>query len=462
MKKYGFLGASFTVAAMLVVSGCGNDSNNTTNTTSTNTPAASNNTASANVEATAAVEEGGLQWDDAAKNYVMEPEIASGEQPLKIWVEYEDYGKALIEAFKVKYPNVKVEYEVVAKVDSVERMALDGEAGKGADVFTANYDKLAQAIDNATAAPLGKIEETLKERMPDTFIDVASKDGQMYGVPISTESIALFYNKTLLKELTGSDKPATTWDEVMELAKTYNDSKANQWTIRFLAGQLYYAYPVLSSLGWHLYEDNNLDEPHLDSEALTKGLDYYKSLRSIWDVNSADATWDSIESEFVKGKTPYVITGPWVFKDFDKAATDNKFEYGVTTLPKVASGDNAASLTGISVALVSGYSKYPAAARVFANFMASDEGAAALYKSIGAIPALKADHIQTVEGINGNEHVAGIIAQSENADLTPQIPEYMYTSGNDLIVNVWDNLLPVADAQQKAEKAYADLKALGK
>ncbi len=458
MKKYGFLAVSFTVAAMLVTSGCGNGLNNTATSNANNS---SNNEKKSNSTSATAAEEGGIQWDDANKEYVMEPEISSGEQSLKVWLEYEDYAKALIEAFNVEYPQVKVEYEVVAKVDSVDRMALDGEAGKGADVFMTNYDKLAQAIDNATAAPLGKYEETLKERMPDTFIDVASKDSQMFGVPISTESIALFYNKTLLKALTGSDKPATTWDEVMELAKTYNDSKTNQWTIRFLAGQLYYAYPVLSSLGWHLYEDNNLDEPHFDSEALTKGLEYYKTLRSIWDVNSADATWDSIESEFVKGKTPYVITGPWVFKDFDKAATDNKFEYGVTTLPKVASGGKAASLTGISVALVSGYSKYPAAARVFANFMASDEGAAALYKSIGAIPALKADHIQNVEGISGNEQIAGIIAQSENADLTPQIPEYMYTSGNELIVNVWDNLLPVGDAQQKAEKAYADLKALG-
>ncbi|PWW05090.1 carbohydrate ABC transporter substrate-binding protein (CUT1 family) [Paenibacillus cellulosilyticus] len=455
MRKIGFVGVNIALATMLIVSGCGSDTSNSASSTTGTTDTADTN-------ANTSEDNGGLKWDASTNEYEMEPEIASGEQALKIWVEYEDYGKALVEAFKVKYPQVKVEYEIVAKVESVERMALDGEAGKGADVFTANYDKLAQAIDNATAAPLGNYGDTLKERVPDTFVEVASKDGQLYGVPISTESIALFYNKTLLKELTGSDQPATTWEEIIELANKYNDSSKNQWTIRFLAGQLYYAYPVLSSMGWHLYEDKDLDKPNFSSESLTKGLEYYKSLRSVWNVNSADATWDSIESEFVKGKTPYVITGPWVFKDFDAAAADNKFEYGVTTLPKAASGDVAGSLTGISVAVVSGYSKYPAAARVFANFMASDEGAAALYKSIGAIPALKSDHIQNVEGINGNEHIKGIIAQSENADLTPQIPDYLYTAGNSLIVNVWDNLMAVGDAQQKADKEYADLKSLGK
>jgi arabinogalactan oligomer / maltooligosaccharide transport system substrate-binding protein len=282
----------------------------------------------------------------------------------------------------------------------------------------------------------------------------------MFGVPVSTESIALFYNKTLLKELTGSDQPASTWEEIIKLADTYNDSSKNQWTIRFLSGQLYYAYPVLSSLGWHLYADNDLGKPDLDSPVLKQGLDYYKLLRGIWNVNSADATYDSIENEFVKGKTPYVITGPWVFKDFDKAAADNSFEYGVTTLPKVAAGDTASSLSGITVAAVSGYSKYPAAARVFANFMASDEGAAALYQSTGAIPALNDAHIRNVEGIEANEHIAGIIAQSENADLTPQIPEYLYSAGNSMIVNIWDNLLTVEQAQEKAAKEYAELKAL--
>jgi arabinogalactan oligomer/maltooligosaccharide transport system substrate-binding protein len=439
LKKIGLFSIVIVLVNMLVLTACGTGSNN-----------------SADSEAGRQ-----LEWDAAAKEYVMESEVASGEQALKIWVEYEDYAKALIEAFNVKYPQVKVEYEIVPKVESVERMGLDGEAGKGADVFMTSYDKLGMAIDNATAAPLGQYMETIKERVPDTFSEVVSRDDQMFGVPISTESIALFYNKTLLKELTGSDQPAATWEEISELAKEYNNSTTNQWTIRFLTGQLYYSYPVLSSLGWHLFEDSDLDKPNFTSEALTKGLEYYKSLREIWNVNSADATYDSIENEFIKGKTPYVITGPWVFKDFDAAAQELGFEYGVTKLPKVDSGEAGSSLTGITVAVVSGYSKYPAAARVFANFMSSNEGAAALNQSIGAIPALKSDHIDDVEGINSNVHIAGIIVQSENADLTPQLPEYLYTAGNALIVNVWDNLLSVEDAQAKAEKEYADLKALG-
>lgn len=444
MKRWGLLSVTLLLVSMLVLAGCGNGSGNTVNSDG----AADDG------------EGGGIEWNAETNEYVMEEEIATGQVPLKVWVEYEDYGKALQEAFAKKYPEVKVEYEIVAKVDSVERMALDGEAGKGADVFMTNHDDLASAIDNATAAPIGNYDAQIKERVSEQFVNVVSRDGQMYGAPISTESIALFYNKTLLKQLTGSEEPAATWEEISELAQTYNNPAKNQWTIRFQAGQIYYSYAVLSSLGWHLYADGDLDNPNFEAPELKAGLEYYKGLRSIWNVNSADATYDSIENEFIKGQTPYVITGPWVFADFDKAAAENGFEYGVAKLPKVAAGEDASSFSGLSVAVVSGYTKYPAAARVFLNFMASDEGAAALYQSTGAIPALDEEHVVNVEGIIGNEHIAGIIAQSENADLMPQIPEYLYTSGDSLSVNVWDNLLSVEEAQQKATKEYNEMRAL--
>jgi len=180
----------------------------------------------------------------------------------------------------------------------------------------------------------------------------------------------------------------------------------------------------------------------------------------VWDVNSADATYDSIENEFVKGETPYVITGPWTFADFDKAAAANGFEYGVTTLPIVEGGDTGASLAGLAMASVSGYSKYPAAARVLANFMASDEGAAALYSSIGAIPALASDSATSVAGLGDDEHAQGILAQSNNAELVQEIPEYMYTAGNALIANVWDGVKSVPDAQAQAVADYDNLAGL--
>lgn len=404
-------------------------------------------------------EESTLEWDADAGAYEIEPEIASGEAPLKVWVEYPEYGEALVEAFTAQYPDVRVELTTVSKVDAVAKMELDGEAGTGADVYFTNFTDLAGAIDSGVAAPLGEYRAAVTERVGDTFAGVVSREGELYGVPVSTESIALFYNKTLLQQLTGTSEPATTWEQIRELASSYNDPAANRWAIRWLSGQLYYAYPVLTSLGWHLGGD--ADAPGLDDPALATGLEYYAQLRDLWDVNSADATWDSVEMEFAKGETPYVVTGPWAISDFAAAGEAAGFEFGVTTLPIVEGGEDAATLAGLGVGAVSGYSEYPGAARVFAAFLASDEAATALYETTGGIPALTTENAAGIAGLADDEHAEGILRQAERSDLIASVDDELWTVGNTLAASVWDRVLSPIEAQDQAVAGYADLTGLG-
>jgi arabinogalactan oligomer/maltooligosaccharide transport system substrate-binding protein len=396
-----------------------------------------------------------LEWDAEAGQYVIEEDIASGKVPLKVWFEEDYLAEAAIaafkEEFKEEYPDIEIEYELVTKNDAVEKMSLAGEAGNGADVYMSLYDQVARAIDDGTAAPLGEYTGVLQERMSEAATSVVSVEDQMYAVPVTTESLALIYNATLLEELTGSDQPAATWKEIEALAATYNDPAANRWTLRMSTAEIYRAYPILAAMGWHVYPDGNVDKPGFDDPTLTAALDYYAGLRDIYNVPSADSTWETIEEGFAKGDTPYVITGPWSFSLFDEGAAANGFEYGVTTLPGVEGGEPAASFAGMHVAVVSGYSEYPAAARVFANFLASDAGAA------GQIPAVNADLLAGIEGIEDDPHVAGIVAQSAYAELIPQVPQYFWETGNTMVIDVWDDLSDSAASQEKAVTTYNEL-----
>ncbi|WP_335990386.1 extracellular solute-binding protein [Glycomyces sp. MUSA5-2] len=410
-------------------------------------------------------ENGGLDWDADAQQYVIEEDIASGKVPLKLWFENEDLAKAQIDAFKTAfkdvYPDIQFEYELVAQNDAVSEMSLAGEAGNGGDVFMSFYDQIARAIEEGTAAPLGEYETVLKGRLAETFTSaVSGEDGQMYAVPVTTESIALFYNKQLLTDLTGSDQPPATWEDVKAIAAGYNDAAANTWTIRWVPGEIYYSYSVLSSMGWQAYPGGDVAAPGFDDPALVEALDYYKGLREIWNVPSADATPETVEAEFAAGNTPLIITGPWAFSAFDAGAAENGFEYGVTTIPSAPSGDPASSFAGMHVIAVSAYTKYPAAARVFANFLASDAGAAALYATTGQIPALNADLLAGIEGLSEDPHVAGIVAQSTQADLFPQLPEYFWSTANEMTVAVWDDLSSSADAAAAAVAGYDELAGL--
>lgn len=404
-------------------------------------------------------EEATLTWDAEARAYEIEPDVASGEAPLKVWVEYPEYGEALVEAFTAVHPDIRIELTTVSKVDAVAKMELDGEAGTGADVYFTNFTDLPGAIDSGVAAPLGEYDSEITQRVGETFAGVVSRDGDLYGVPVSTESIALFYNKTLLEQLTGSSEPAQTWEQIRELAASYNDPRTNRWTVRWLSGELYYAYPMLTSLGWHLTGDPAA--PGLDDPALTTALAYYGGLRDLWQVNAADATWDSIEMEFAKGETPYVITGPWSIGDFTAAGESEGFEFGVTTLPAVEGGEEPATLAGLGVGVVSGYSAHPGAARVFAAFLASDGAAAALYETTGGIPALTSENTEAIPGLADDEHAGGILAQAERSDLVSDVGDKLWTVGNTLVSSVWDGVLDAPAAQRQAVSGYADLTGLG-
>ncbi len=401
-----------------------------------------------------------LPWDEKAKGYKMEEEVLNGKAPLKVWLDNDDYANAIIEAFNAKYPKVKIEYEKVGAVDTRAKMELDGEAGLGADVFVQPHDGIGASLESAIIGPMGQYTDQIKDRFLDSSVGTVMSKGQAYGVPISTESVALFYNKTLLNELTGSDAAPTEWDQISELAKTYNNKKKNQWTVRWEVGNSYMSYFFLSANGYDLFGKDGTDASKIgfDSAEAKAGLEALKAVRPEWDVNSADATNDTTTLEFAKGKTPFLITGPWAIGDVKKGADKNKFEFGIAQLPKI-NGNQPVTFSGNQIANVSSYSKYPAAARVFAMFLGSKEGAEALYKTTGKLPALKEQYASEVPGLSDDVLLQGVAAQAAFSKPMPSIPEMAnwWDPAKNMIVNVWDGLMSPEEAQKKAVEDFEAL-----
>ncbi|WP_409298428.1 maltose ABC transporter substrate-binding protein [Peribacillus sp. SCS-26] len=401
-----------------------------------------------------------LPWDEKENGYKIEKDLLEGNGSLKFWTDNDDYANAIIEAWNKKYPKVKVEYEKVGAVDARSKMALDGEAGLGADVFIQPHDGIGPSLADSIIGPMGRYDEQLKDKIIKSSLGTVENDGQYYGVPISTESLALFYNKTLLKELTGSDEPAKDWKDIVELSKKYNNKAKNQWTIRWESGNSYTNHFFLTANGFELFgkDGNDPKKLNFESEEVTKGLEFFQTLRPVWDVNAEDATNDTTTLEFVKGKTPYLITGPWAIADANKGAEKNKFEYGITTIPSI-NGEKPKTFSGNQIANVSAYSKYPGAARVFAMFLASEEGAEVLYKTTGKLPALKDKAASKVDGLADDELLKGVAEQAANSTPMPSIPEMAsyWDPAKAMYVNVWNGLLDIKAAQKKATEDYQAL-----
>ena len=107
--------------------------------------------------------------------------------------------------------------------DLIKAMA----AGQGPDIFMVNNKWALSFKDNIYPAPAEILGE---QKFRKDFVDVVASDffmeGFVYAVPLSVDSLALYYNKDIFNAA-GITSPPTTWDEFVEDARGMTKIDAN-------------------------------------------------------------------------------------------------------------------------------------------------------------------------------------------------------------------------------------------
>ena len=384
-----------------------------------------------------------------------ETPATSGEKvEIKLWLDDDDYAAAIEPAIEAAYPNIDIVYEKVGAVDARTKLELDGPAGLGGDVFIQPHDGMSESIISNILLPLGSdMGAMIEERMLEGAVGTVKKDGNYYGVPLATESIALFYNKTLLDEY--GFEVATSFETIKEQAAVYNDNAANKFLIRWEPGNSYTNQFFLTAAGFQLYGENHDDasQVNLNTQEVIDGLTFFQSMKEYLPVPYADLNWDTIHGEFIKGNVPYMISGPWSLAEAKTGAEDNGFEWGVTTIPTI-NGVQGETFSGNIIACVSAYTQHPTEAKQVVDFLASEEGLQIMYDVQGKIPALK--DASVIEGVVEDPYIAGILAQAEYSQPMPILPEMSkyWGAAETMYRSVWEGLATPEEAAAKALDDY--------
>lgn len=444
MKK---LVTLFIVLTMLVsIAGCARKveekTADTTATETTDTSTTETASADATTDATATVEENTSGWDATTEMYPFEDGAS-----LKVWVDNEDYGNALVAAWDAKNTGVPLEYEIVGTVDQRQKLELDGPAGIGADVIQVPHDHVTTAINSGIVMEFKpELADVLKARLADTAMATANVDGKQYGAAVITESIALFYNK----DLVGDFRPST-FEDLVDWAAKYKEETGN-WGLGWQVEDAYHNYFFLTSFGFRVFGENSTDadNPGWDQPSVKQGLEFYKSVKEkAFNVPGPDASWDTTVSKFQTGELPFTITGPWAIGD----AKNNGVNMGVMAIPTIA-GNQPYTFSGAQILLISAYTQYPNAAHNLVSFMASTEGLGLIYSVNGKLPAVKDP--STIPGLADDELLSGIAAQAQFSYPMPSIPEiqFMWEPQANLFKFVWNGDLTIEEAQAKAVEDY--------
>lgn len=358
---------------------------------------------------------------------------------LTFWTGDPEFGEAVAENFEAKY-GVPVKVEEVG-LGALDKIKLNG---KDADVFMSPVDDFQDGMAAGVFLPLDdRVAKDISDRVNETGIKAVTKDGKLYGVPVSIETTCLFYNKDIV-----GDTPATTLEEIIEKAKDFNDPNQNKFYFLIRVGDGYKVYPILSAYGFNIFGEDGTDDnnPGFDTDEFEKGLELISQLHDIMPINSIDLNnVGYLRDEFEKGKVAYEFTGPWDVTEFKESGVN----FGVTVLPTYK-GRALTPFAGIQNAHISAATDYPIAAELFAQYLVSDEAAGLLYKLVNKITSLK--DITKVEGLSQDPISQAFVAQFSNAFPLPSSARtsYFWTISAQVCQNVFDQALTPAEGRAKA------------
>lgn len=362
------------------------------------------------IAATSAIVLAGCSSSEPGTEPDKKPDFAG---QITVWVDadragvLEDAAKEFTKDTGVKVTLVQKEFGEIR-----DQFVQQAPTGKGPDVAVGAHDWLGVLVDNGVAAPV-----ELGDKAGDfekVAVDAFSYDGQVYGVPYAIENIGLLRNTDLV------DEAATDFDDLIAKGKAAGTDYA------FLVGldpeqaDPYHLYPFQTSFGAPVFGQNddgsyNADDLQIGNDGGTQFASWLAEQGKAGVFNT-NITGDLAKENFLAGKSPFFLTGPWNAP----AAVEAGLNIAVDPIPS-AGGQDAQPFAGVQGFFLSAESKNKLAANEFLlNYIGSEKVQTALYEVGGRAPALSTAFDAAVKG---DPITAGFGEVGANAVPMPSIPE---------------------------------------
>ncbi|HLC95573.1 MAG TPA: extracellular solute-binding protein, partial [Patescibacteria group bacterium] len=143
---------------------------------------------------------------------------------LEVWDVFDDndvYKEIFAEYKKINPYVSEITYRKFSPETYKEDLLNALAAGKGPDIFMIRNAWRASFEDKIAVAPEYFTEKQYRDALVDVAADDFIKEGKIYGVPLSVDSLGLYYNKDLFNAV-GITAPPATWEELLVDIKKLN------------------------------------------------------------------------------------------------------------------------------------------------------------------------------------------------------------------------------------------------
>lgn len=419
MKKKA-LALLLTTAMVASLVGCGNSASTSNNSSADNADTSATDDAAADDAAAddaaaddAAADDSSSAADDSASAEDEEPITAT----MLVWGPSEDQDteqgawlQTMCDQFNAAHPNwdLTFEYGVCAEGDAKATVTQDVEAA--ADVYMFANDNLPDLVAaNAIAKLGGETADYVNSTNSSAIVDSVTYDGSIYGVPFTTNTWYMYYDKSAF-----SEDEAKSLDTMLEKEK-----------ISFPLTNSWYIASFFVANGGTLFGDGTDEAAGIDfgGEKGEQTASYLVDLVANPNfVNDADGAG---LSGLRDGSCKAIFSGSWDANAVQEALGDN---FAAAALPTANIGGSAKQLksfAGSKAIGVNPNTEYPQVAVALAKYLGSAEAQKAHYEMRKVVPC---NTEVLKDGDLASDPV--VVAQNETFDTTSIIQPFVPAMGN--------------------------------
>lgn len=330
---------------------------------------------------------------------------ASTQRTITVWGLWHESRnlRDIIKAFSDQ-TGTKVQYKKIASVAAYERELLSALAeGRGPDVFVIHHTWVDGKRGILAAAPNSIVDP---RAVQDEFVDVVAKDvvrdGQVYALPVSVDTLAMYYNKDLFNAA-GIAKPPETWTDfqrMVEKLTTVNRLGTIQQSAAAIgtAENVNRAPDIVQLLMMQsglpiINERGNVDVSNADGErSLAFYTDFANRGKKVYTWNlQQDFSIDA----FAEGDTAVMFNYSYHIPTI--RAKNPRLNFGIAHMPQIAGSavENHSNFAAYWPYAVANASTSPNAAWQFVRFVSSQSAADDINTSHTTPPALRSSVIES-------------------------------------------------------------------
>ena len=222
--------------------------------------------------------------------------------------------------------------------------------GQGPDMGRVDWSFVCELARKNSVADLGTFGfDSIKNDYLEAPLNACCVDNKYYGLPDQSNCIALFYNRTIFKELgllpqdsvykfgeqIGGKPFPQTWADFAAFAKQFKDSSKGREPFAIM-NTLWWNLAIFNTFGAKVVDGNKCV---IDSQA---SVDALTMIAGLYKDGIEAGGWKpgaiTPEQGFVNGKYVMILMGPWNLKRFKE---DLKLDFGIALIPGGPAGTSS-------------------------------------------------------------------------------------------------------------------------